>query len=313
MPIDFPAFVADRLKMAFDAIFGARSGSEMPYPPPVGVIGRARVAIITVIPEEFSAAQDVFELRTNIPETPYFVHNAPDRRDWDLVLTQATDRTNVPFSGDVSTLIQDLRPQVLILLGVAGGLCGPDNLGRDGIDLGHVLIAEYVGYVEFLKITGEGTFHRHYAIDHPSLPLKRNVSLPLQKDFDLQGTLTLPQPTLPLTLDRVITPRIHIGSIVSGEKVMGDVHDPVQKKLLAPFDNSLAVDMESIGMARQVCERRTSFWYHPRYVVIRGISDLVGPPENSEIRKAWKIFAAHAAAVVAKEFIRRLPRDPAPE
>jgi hypothetical protein len=113
------------------------------------------------------------------------------------------------------------------------------------------LIAEYVGYVEFLKITEDGTFHRHYAIDHPSLPLKRNVSIPLQKEFDLSAAITLPQPTIPLTPHRIITPRIHIGSIVSGEKVMGDVHDPMQKKLLEPFDNSLAVDMESIGMARQ--------------------------------------------------------------
>ena len=42
---------------------------------------------------------------------------------------------------------------MLVLLGVAGGLCDGRGLGRDGIDLGHVLIADYVGYVEFLKIT----------------------------------------------------------------------------------------------------------------------------------------------------------------
>lgn len=96
---------------------GAFGSPQSTYSGPVGLKGRARVAVITVIPEEFSAAQDVFDLRRNIPETPYFVQTDPSFGDWDIVLTQATDRTNVPLSGDISTLIQDLRPQVLILLG----------------------------------------------------------------------------------------------------------------------------------------------------------------------------------------------------
>jgi hypothetical protein len=208
---------------------------RLPYPPPIGLKGRARIGLITVIEEEFTAAQQVFQVHTNIPGTPYFAESNPASRDWDLILTQATDRTNVPFSGEVSNLIQDLRPQVLVLLGVAGGLCDGRGLGRDGIDLGHVLIADYVGYVEFLKITDKGTFHRHYAIDHPSLPLKRSASIPLQKDFDLQSALTLQIPAMPLNPPRVIIPRVHIGPIVSAEKVMGDVHDPVQQKLISVF------------------------------------------------------------------------------
>ncbi|WP_316395202.1 hypothetical protein [Bradyrhizobium sp. 33ap4] len=305
------SFIGSAYRAVAAAVSSALSTNKTFYAAPMGLKGRARVGVITVIPEEFAAAQEVFDLRRNIPETPYFVQTNSTPGDWDTVLTQATDRTNVPLSGDIAAMVQDLRPQVLILLGVAGGLCDDNGKGRDGIDLGHVLIAEYVGYVEFLKITDKGTFHRHYAIDHPSLPLRRSVALPLSKEFDLRGALKLQQPDK-VTPPRQIVPRIHIGPIVSGEKVMGDIHDPVQINLLKPFDNSLAVDMESIGIARQVCERRSSFWYNPRYAVIRGISDLVGPPENAEVRAAWKPFAAHAAAIVAHEFVRRLPRDPAP-
>jgi nucleoside phosphorylase len=101
--------------------------------------------------------------------------------------------------------------------------------------------------------------------------------------------------------------RIHIGQIVSTEKVMGGLNNPVQVELLRPFDKALAVDMESIGMARGVCARRTSFWYNPLYAVIRGISDHVGIEGNDETRAQWKAYAAHAAAIVAREFIRRLP------
>jgi nucleoside phosphorylase len=101
--------------------------------------------------------------------------------------------------------------------------------------------------------------------------------------------------------------QIHIGQIVSAEKVMGGLNNPVQVELLRPFDKALAVDMESIGMARGVCARRTSFWYNPLYSVIRGISDLVGVEGNDATRTQWKLYAAHAAAIVAREFIRRLP------
>ena len=67
-----------------------------------GLKGRARIGLITVIEEEFTAAQQVFQVHTNIPGTPYFAESNPAGRDWDLILTQATDRTNVPFSGEVS-------------------------------------------------------------------------------------------------------------------------------------------------------------------------------------------------------------------
>ena len=83
----------------------------------------------------------------------------------------------------------------------------------------------------------------------------------------------------------------------------------VQQELLKPFDKALAVDMESIGMARAVCDGRSSFWYHPRYAVIRGISDLVSAADNDDMRAGWKDLAAHTAALVAFEFVRRLPID----
>jgi nucleoside phosphorylase len=87
------------------------------------------------------------------------------------------------------------------------------------------------------------------------------------------------------------------------------VNSEVQQALLKPFDKALAVDMESIGIARAVCEGRSSFWYHPRYIVIRGISDFVAAPENDQMRAKWKSFAAHTAALVTREFVKRLPID----
>lgn len=270
--------------------------------PPTGRVGRARVALVTIIPEEFDAARNVFGLNSHLPGTAYFVSD-PHQSVCDVALMQASDRSNVPVMGDVSNLMEDLRPQVIILLGIAGGLCDDDDRGRDNIRPGDVLIADQVSYVEFLKLVPSGPLMRSYAIDHPSVSLRKSVGVPIQKTFHINDNLGATQPPETGTF------KIHIGSIVSGEKVLGDVKSHVQQALLKPFDKALAVDMESIGLARAVCDGRSSFWYHPRYVIIRGISDLVSAAGNDEQRSNWKDFAAHTAAIVAREFVNRLPND----
>ena len=83
--------------------------------PPSGHVGRARVALVTIIPEEFAAAQGVFDLNENIPGTGYFAAEAVGPNEWDVVLMQATDRSNVPVMGDVLALMEDLRPQIIVL------------------------------------------------------------------------------------------------------------------------------------------------------------------------------------------------------
>lgn len=273
---------------------------------PEGRNGRTRVGIVTIIEEEFEAAQKVFGLDVNIPGTSYFVASDPDARQWDVALIQASDRSNVPVSADVTDFMEDLRPQILILLGVAGGLCKEGNVGRDGIRPGDVLFADQVNYVEFLKIDNGAIRVRSYALDHPSEPLRKNVCTPISKTFRIRDHLDdTTQPPIPDS-----PCKIHIGGIVSAEKVLGDVRSNIQRELLKPFDKPLAVDMESIGMARAVCHGRGSFWYHPRYVIIRGISDLVADEENNEQRAQWKAFAAYAAALVARKFVQTLPDDP---
>jgi nucleoside phosphorylase len=272
------------------------------YQAPFGWKGRTRIAIVTIIDEEFAAARALLGLNEVIPGTGYFVAKVSDNRTYDVVLMQATDRSNIPAFGDTTALMEDLRPQVIILLGVAGGLCDDINCGRDGIRPGDVLIADQVSYVEFLKVVPAGPLMRSFAIDHPSIPLRKRICIPIQKTFRFADHLQVTPP-------KSVEPKVVIGGIVSGEKVLGDVKSHIQNALLKPFDKALAVDMESIGVARAICEGRSSFWYHPRYLVIRGISDLVSADDNDSQRSDWKPFAAHTAALVVREFIARLPID----
>lgn len=276
----------------------------VPRGAPRGRVGRARIGLITIIPEEFKAVQNVFNLCHNLPGTAYFVDSA-GATDCDVALVQTSDRSNIPTFGDVTAMMEDLRPEILILVGIAGGICDENKKGRDGISVGDVVMADYVSYTEFLKLEAGSLKLRSFPVDHPSVPLRTKVSQPLSYYFDLRGAL---KDQCPEGQDPAC--KIHIGQIVSGEKVLGDADSIVQKGLLAPFDKALAIDMESIGIARAVCFGRASFWYHPRYAVIRGISDLVDGEDNSGQRTTWKNFAAYAAALVAREFVRKLPADP---
>jgi hypothetical protein len=154
------------------------------YPPPRGWRGRTKVAVVTVIDEEFDAVREVLGTRNNVPNSPYFVREAGTRCDWDVVVSRCMDRSNVPSGEEVGHVIEDLRPQVLLLVGIAGGICD-NGKPRENIQLGDVLIADSVAYVDFLKIVGSQMFWRHYPIDHPSIHLRRTVAFPIQKEFRL--------------------------------------------------------------------------------------------------------------------------------
>ena len=269
------------------------------YAPPQGRLGHARVAVMTIIKEEFDAARDVLGLHEEVANTQYVTSGKTGDRLYDVVLCEATERSNIPCATLTSDIIDDFRPEVLLLVGIAGGLTD-DGAGRDGIALGDVVVADSVAYVEFMKITDGKYSLRHFPLDHPSIHLRKVIVKALVRSFDLAAAIKIERP------DKLTTPKILEGEIVCGDKVMGGLEDPMQAKLLEPFEKAIAVDMESIGMARAVCERRTSIWYNPRYLVIRGISDLVTVGENAETRAKWKPYAAYAASAVAKAFVDRL-------
>lgn len=269
------------------------------YAPPQGRLGHARVAVMTIIKEEFDAARDVLGLHEEVANTQYVTSGKTGDRFYDVVLCEATERSNIPCATLTADIIDDFRPEVLLLVGIAGGLTD-GGAGREGIALGDVVVADSVAYVEFMKITDGKYSLRHFPLDHPSIHLRKVIVKALVRSFDLAAAIKIERP------DKSTTPKILEGEIVCGDKVMGGLEDPMQAKLLEPFEKAIAVDMESIGMARAVCERRTSIWYNPRYLVIRGISDLVTVGENAETRAKWKPYAAYAASAVAKAFVDRL-------
>src|SRR5262245_3384085 len=123
----------------------------------MGWKGDARVGVITVVPEEFAQVQDVLQAPHNLPGSAYYVRAlAPDSK-YEIVLMRLADRGNIVSLEGTRDLIEDFRPAYILLVGIAGGIAD-----RDGTDLGHVIVADFVDYYEFRKmVDGKNQIRRN--------------------------------------------------------------------------------------------------------------------------------------------------------
>jgi nucleoside phosphorylase len=296
-------------------------------------LGRAHIAIVTVIREELESAMEVFQAHAQLRGTGYFVPKVREDSDYPFVLTKCKGRTNVPAGEAVQSVIEDFRPAYLILTGIAGGM----NT-RDGVALGDVVIVDHVSYAEFTKNTPGKVSRRYEPYDHPSLYLRGDIADPLTMAEDWRRFL--PKET---KRPEEGQPKAIVGNLVAGEKVQGDPENPFQMELLETFDSALAVDMESYGFGRGVYKGRRSVHYNPQYLIVRGISDIVEerardaaqggapgdsapdrttdgarnpadaaeaqpsrPLGNNATRKLWKGYAALTAAAFTRAVVEDL-------
>ena len=249
--------------------------------------GSATVAVITVIGEELAAAREILGLNQNIQGTPHYVSAYSPERRYGVVLTKCSGRGNIPAAAAVRSLVEDYRPHFLLLVGIAGGVSG-----RDGVGLGDVVLADYIEYSEYMKIAAGGWRIRREPHDHPSLYLRARVAEPQGAlggwTAKLEGR---PRPNAG-------TSKLLVGTIVAGEKILGDPDNEYQQEVLDFFDKALAVEMEAMGFVSAIFESRSSVHYNPQCLVIRGISDLVDVVgvDIDATRAAWKQYAAFAAA-----------------
>ena len=271
--------------------------------------GHARVAVLTVIPEETDAVArelgPLFDSPGTGASTPTQI-NAEGK--YPLVLVQSSDRSNMPSTETVRDLLEDWRPEVVILVGVAGSIVRVEDGKLDGLSPGDVVGIEYVHYGEYAKRSGGKRLRRYLPMVHPSTELITRWARPLSRRewwkgemFSLSGQ------------DR--PPRMEFGELVSVEFVAGDASAQAQREIFAEYDHAVAVDMESAGVARAIHRAHSSVHYCPVWLGIRGISDQTGADEeaqalceeksnNNAQRHSWKPTAATMAARFTKGLLQ---------
>jgi nucleoside phosphorylase len=282
-----------------------------------GRLETARVAVLTIIEEEFLCAKRalnaVHDLEGDLGG--YWTTNV---ESYDVVLKRAADRGGIQAVTPTKDMVEIFQPEIVLVVGIAGGI-----EGRDDIKLGDVVVADYLHDSEFRKLTEGADRPRFAAYDHPSVVLRERLVEPVK--YLPWQTRIVEDPPEPVSRP----PTVHIGGVVATAKVMGDAEHPEQRRLVAQFDNALAVEMESVGVGRAIHESRVSVNYNVRFLVIRGISDFVKAKpsgvlagsfdsddaavvENNVQRQEWKPYAADAAASFAAELVERILKTPNP-
>ncbi len=251
-----------------------------------GRLGSAQVGLMTVTTEEAAIVTKIFALDASLPGTGYTINSLQSTPDFKIVHKRMPNQTNLVSVQIAGDLIEDFRPAFLILIGTAGG-----HSGREGLNLGDVVVADYVDYSGYWKYKNGAVIERKMPHDHPSGHLIQNYVEPLRinpkKWID---RIQEPRPNNGV-------PKLFIGGLVSGNILLGDPKNEEQIRILNHFDKAYAFEMEGFGLSTAVFKARTSVYYNPQYLVVRGISDLVDrdATQNQETRAEWTPYAVSAA------------------
>jgi nucleoside phosphorylase len=166
------------------------------------------------------------------------------------------------------------NPARLILVGIAGG--APGSAG--GIRRGDVLVPDQVVGYELAKVTPGGTLRRYevYRPDPELLACARSL-----RPEDWAARITRPRPDDP---DRGVRPHVHVGPVLTGEKVLADSVALAALRLAWP--QAIGVEMESLGVAL------AAYQNGPGFLMIKAVSDLADGGKND----AWRQYATDVAA-----------------
>lgn len=273
---------------------------------------------MTVLDVEFKAVKRALAADHEIPDSGYYT---PDETTLDVVLAWG-DRGNASATDAARDLIEEFRPEVLILTGIAGGLQRerpPDGAGVSAYEIGpgDLIVPNYLHYAALRSIKSKsGDNPRHVPHDHPAGSLHRRYVRPIITADAWRARIHETPPS------GGYEPRVRVAPLVAGECIYGDAGHSEQVRLLteSEFQDALAVDMESFGVAVAVHSLRDSPIYNPRLLVVRGISDPVRArpldfsgglgsattEDPNTIREEWRPFAADVAAAFTAALVDKL-------
>lgn len=282
-----------------------------------GRVATVRIAVITVIDDEFAAVQAVLGADHYL-EASYFADSG--RRHPDVVIAQIGEMGNVGSSGFTRDVIEELRPEVVILTGIAGGAVNANGTHRQDVDLGDVFLPHFVHYGDLRKLDQtKGDQKRYNPHDHPSHRTLQTAKACKMRNPDWHQAIPITPPQA-----KPIVRVISEGTLVSGEKVFGDKTHPEQRRLISEYPDAVGVEMEAYGVGRGCYEARSKVDYNPSFLIVRGISDLVtstgaqesdaeqaaAQQQNQAQRDQWRAYAAAAAATYTARCVAAILERP---
>lgn len=270
--------------------------------------GTCRLAILSIIEEEFDAVHAAFGDLQHLPGGPYWT---TDVERLDLVATRAASRSNVPATLATVGLLENFRPEIVVVVGIGASVIRSDK--KQEVLLGDVVVPDYLHYAEFGKIAEGEHLARYVPYDQPSAGLLISEVEAARVGNEWKERIDMDPPEeVNVEAGREWPRAVVGGSLLATEKILSDPKDKFQSMIIKRHKDAIAVDMESFGVARAMHDARSSVNYNPRLLILRGISDYVyeeeepGQTSNQATRDKWKKFAAASASAFAFDVIGRI-------
>lgn len=189
---------------------------------------------------------------------------------------------NAGAAAGAQQVIDTLRPAAVLLVGIAGGAPWTPALA-----LGDVLVADTVVGYEPGRRDPAG-LHQRPDVHRPSFALLA-AAREVEPDEWAPFIRTM-RPT-----GAGASPRAHVGTVLSGEKVIADA--AALAELSSAWPKTVGIEMEGLGVAT------ASYRSDAAFLLVKAVSD--GADESKD--DAWHEYAAEAAAQFALAVLRRRP------
>ena len=245
--------------------------------------------IITALPKEQAAVlqqlRDCQPVRGDNFPTYYRAtletDSVSNKRNPTVAVTMQRHPGNIYAAVRTAQCLQHLKPNYVLMVGIAGGVEGEVNLGD-------VVVCEEVIYYENTKENPGFSDQRPQVLRADWMLLDRAKNY---TDINWHTFIHAERPADPRNTD---APTVHFGPIASGEKVIANADRLEELKQL--HSKLAAVEMESFGVALA-----TSEWTgNPKFIAFRGVSDYADESKNDD----WQAYAADSAAAFTVGFLR---------
>jgi len=291
-------------------VYGFRLPRSAVQPRPILERGRSKIftppidfVIITPLDEEREALLSKLNQPMRLPPSDddsnvYYAAQIPvtfpdgTTGTYRVVVTSLLNMGRAEATTVTKAAIRTWHPRYVLLVGIAGGV-RKETQHLDGVRLGDILIADQMVDYELQKLTAgkdaEGASREtHREIRwrvHPADAMLLGAARHLTADRWHQ-LIQVPRP-------QDGAPTVHIGTIVSGDKVIA-VED-VLTKYREVWPQLIGVEMEGGGVA-------TAAFRQPRppgFFMVRGASDFADSDKGTSSVESWRAYACDVAAAYA--------------
>jgi nucleoside phosphorylase len=279
-------------------------------------------ALITIREDEFEAVLQRFsaEVQEGDSGRTYGICQAQTKtgKSCSVAVVRTSEQGNDVAQQVASDMIRDLDPQLLLVVGIAGGV------PRNEFTLGDVIISSRIHNFNVSAFNqSDITFDVKGGI-HPFVS-NITASLPMYKGrldgWNEGDSISIARPSLDLlqvqsniygdtkwrndvlkslnshfgkSVSQTRLPLFKTGSIASSNSLMKDTKIPTT--WLESARSILAIEMESAGVLQAAQQMNKQY----PVMAIRGISDIIGLERDDQ----WTQYASHTAAAFTYAFVR---------